>query len=949
MPEETSVLNLYPPEDVHETPLTIKNFLVPYLYDLKLSIDHLKPNFKGEVVIHLIENERYRGQKPKKFDFYLHALNIVVTKASVISGENESSLKVSYLKQKNQIQLTTTDEYNVSNNSIKICLCYMGQLKTIKTYSDPTYGLFKTNYLDNISGRSDNYVLATHTQPAFSKMLFPLIDELYLKVPIKLSIETLTKFKVVSVSPLCVEPEQIPLTERSYFKFETTPPIAPSVFGFAIGDFEYLENSDLLVPVRVYTAIGESSKARVALNSTVKYLPLLEGLLDRKYPLKKLDFISLPFLSDGAMENWGLITVLSGHLLVDEFKSEDGVKRDVKQLVAHELVHQWIGNLVTFDSWSSLWFNESFATFLGNLVVSISENTFGCGYEIDWIGEYEKLMDRDVFDANDEPKILPIADYMKRIEGGEKTTTSVIFDNDAYQKGLILLRMIGYVMQNEKLDSQTLQIDNFSVMLTGFLNIIKKFEYKTIKLFEVWNHLDTLTSFDLNAFIYSWLSYAGYPLLFLSQVNGSLVIKQKRYCIGSNSNITAATNVYHVPLLLRVHDRKENKVVNKILDQEELSLELPLKDFVTANCNKGGYYRVILSSDIIKQVVKEIPLNLLSTADLISILNDLGKLLETDVSSSEMLVSFICIVNSLSNEQWITDYKVLCVALSYLDKITVILRHFSDFVTYKKWLDGFVKRIFNKVSKWNTLGELSSDYNRDEMNARNAILQLGIGNEEILVLTRKLFKNFISSGISKTFTPMELLPSIFNSFLHTSNQKDYKKVLELVRNSNTSVLGHTNAKSDEIQTVALSSLTFTTKDDLLSKTLNFISSNIDSRCIELGLIGYQYNSSKDQILSLFKWYLLHYDQWVLKSLRQGSEYSKQLSVTVRNISEIILGELMQHDATLLELKNDFVAEKLKKLPEHGLKLLIDNLQKKNVHNITLGKFYETLTKNLPTE
>ena len=304
-------------------------------------------------------------------------------------------------------------------------------------------------------------------------------------------------------------------------------------------------------------------------------------------------------------------------------------------------------------------------------------------------------------------------------------------------------------------------------------------------------------------------------------------------------------------------------------------------------------------------------------------------------------------MNCFTYSKWEINYNVLKVGLDYLETISNIFLHFSSYSEYEGWLENYITKLYNKIANWESLYQLTSDYSLIEMEVRNLVLHIGLGILKFQDISRKMFKNFINPNSNKPFTPMELLPSIFNLTMIQANQKEYKQILQLVKNSNSSSLNNSNSSIEQLQTVAVSSLSFAENEDLLSKSLNFVMTNIDSKLIELALIGFQFKRSKQDILKLWHWYKLHYDQWTLKSLRKGSDWSKQLAITMTNISKIVLGDLMQYHSDLVSMKEEFIKEKLQKLPEHGLKDLVQNIDVANIEKQAIGMFYNDLIKNLP--
>ena len=156
------------------------------------------------------------------------------------------------------------------------------------------------------------------------------------------------------------------------------------LLAFIVGDFEYIEQKYTPTPlafghspsgrgrsvrVRVYTTPGKIHQARFALDTTVKMLEFYEEYFDIVYPLDTLDLIAIPDFASGAMENWGAITYRESVILIDENHSSLSNKQWVALVIAHELAHQWFGNLVTMEWWTHLWLNEGFASYIEYLAV----------------------------------------------------------------------------------------------------------------------------------------------------------------------------------------------------------------------------------------------------------------------------------------------------------------------------------------------------------------------------------------------------------------------------------------------------------------------------------------------------------------------------------------------------------------------------------------------------
>lgn len=888
--------------------LSQTNEFIPSLYDLSLVINPLKPTFNGELSIDLVKNQNLISTgEDSGFKVVLNSSKLVFTKALLKFNETEEKLKIVYNKDQEKVSFFTGVK-PVLSGLFNLQLTFVGQVNTIKTYSDPTFGLFKTNYLDPIGGKSSNYVIATHNQPCFTRRIFPLIDEIGFKIPIKLQVTTLNKFKVVSTSSL-EEKEPISMTDDAIFKFKTTPPMSAHLFVIVLGDLECRESSlESAIPIKVYTPIGETSKSAYPLEVASKLLPFIsEKILQVEYPLEKLDFVALPFLSDMVMENWGMITF---HL---EQVLHNSSEQQIRQLIAHELVHQWVGNFVSFDNWKWMWLNESFATWLGNYILSeicldqVDKDLF----LVNSTNEKHQLM--SVEDMGNEVSIASFVDGVSKQTLSTSLNTGLLFNKEVYDKGICLLNMIANVLGNQ----------DYLVMLRGVKKFIDDNKYTAVSADLLWDALNEQTELDLILVIQSYLESKGYPVVYVGIEDDKVIAK-----IDDGSK--------NIPLFVRSSADEVTPLVTKGPYTE---LSIKSKDFITLSF--VGYYQVKYSLQLLP--LMKAHFSQMSSSDLITIFTDYGKYLSLSVNTeSDDLIVFISLVNLLSLDNWEVDYNVLKVALSHLESINNILAHNSEYTEFAKWLDGFTTRLFNKIGGWDLALTKESIYSNVEMSVRNSLLLLNLSNEQFQAVGKKNFKNLMNSGLNKIFTPKELIPSIFNLMIVQANQKEYKQILNFVKNSNVSVLDNTDCTIEVFQTCAVTSLGFTNNPDLLNKTLNFVLMNIDSKLIELGLIGFHYKPTKEMKVKLFQWYAVNYNTLVLRSLTKNSSWGVQLQSTLENISKIILGDLMVFDKELLKMKSDFVEKATKQLPAHGLVDILNYHQNEIDYKNIIGSYYEDL-------
>lgn len=300
-------------------------------------------------------------------------------------------------------------------------------------------------------------MFSTVFESSDARRAFPCFDEPNLKATFDLSIEIPEDQVALSNMPEKQTTEG--KSGRKIVSFERTPVMSTYLLAWAIGDFEYVEGFTKReyhgkpLPVRVYTTRGLKEQGMLGLTQCLQVVDYFSDIFEVEYPLPKLDLLAVHEFSHNAMENWGLIVYRTTAILFDEKKSDPKYKNTVTYVVAHEVAHQWFGNLVTMDWWNELWLNEGFATWVGWLAVNHLQPDFHIWSQ--FVQEaMQSAQNLDGLRAS-HPVEVPVRDALE---------VDQIFDAISYLKGSSIIRMLSSHLGEE-------------VFLRGVSDYLKKHAY----------------------------------------------------------------------------------------------------------------------------------------------------------------------------------------------------------------------------------------------------------------------------------------------------------------------------------------------------------------------------------------------------------------------------------------------------------------------------------------
>ena len=333
-------------------PLRLAADVQPQAYRLHIDLDPERPEHRGEVQIDL----RLARPQPAPGALRLHAKDLRLDAVWLELGAQRLAGRVRRLDAE-QVELRFGRA--LPAGPARLVLGFGGRLQ-----DRDVDGLFRQRE----GGRWAAY---TQFQPTGARLAFPLFDEPGFKVPWTLSLGV--PADLVALANTEVASEEADGPGRKRVQFRTTPPLPSYLLAFAVGDFALRElapgPADPAVPMRVVTPRGRADEADDAARIQGPVLQALADWFAQPYPYAKLDSLAIPLTSGfEAMEHPGLVTYASRVLLARPEARTPDFELALLATTAHELAHQWFGNLVTPAWWDDLWLNESFASWLGDKV-----------------------------------------------------------------------------------------------------------------------------------------------------------------------------------------------------------------------------------------------------------------------------------------------------------------------------------------------------------------------------------------------------------------------------------------------------------------------------------------------------------------------------------------------------------------------------------------------------
>jgi len=520
----------------------------------------------------------------------LNALDMTVQSASL---EGEAGQMATITPQPKAETVTLAFPHTLAAGPHKLRIAFTGHLNGFGR------GIFHVDY-PTAHGRKR--MIATELEPADARRVFPCWDEPAFKASFEPSVTVPRNFLAVSNMPIAhEEPAGGDLKRVS---FGATPRMSTYLFVLVAGDLERLTGDANAVTVGVVTVAGKREQGRYALASAIDLLRYYNDYFGVKYPLPKLDLIAVPGSVGGAMENWGGIVFNESILLFDPSSSPDALRRGIFGVLAHEMAHQWFGDLVTMGWWNDLWLNEGFASWMQNKAAD--------KLHPDWQVWLNNAASKQVaMDVDARRTAHPIQQAI-----ADESEAESVFDSITYSKSQAFIRELENYLGAEKFRD-------------GIRRYMAAHAYSNATTADLWQALQTASGKQVAAIAAPYTEQPGVPLIVSSAscVNDRqrLTLRQERFTRGAGA-ADARAQLWEIPIAFGPPGAKEPSGVVLMQGKTMQIAAGRCGEPIKLNFGDAGYYRVQYDSATEAALAKAI--ETMAPADRVNLLADNWALVE---------------------------------------------------------------------------------------------------------------------------------------------------------------------------------------------------------------------------------------------------------------------------------------------------------------------------------
>jgi aminopeptidase N/puromycin-sensitive aminopeptidase len=614
----------------------------------------------------------------------LNSTEIEFQKVNITQGGNIQEAKVTLDSEKEQATLTVPNPLAAGPATIEIQ--FTGIL------NDKLHGF----YLAKTRLRSYG---ATQFESTDARRAFPSFDEPALKATFDL-ILIVDKDDTAISNGHIISDTPGPGPEKHTLKFSPTKKMSTYLVAMAVGDFQCNEGSADGIPIRVCGTPDKKPLGVVAVHYAEEILKFYNQYYGIKYPFEKLDIVGVPDFEAGAMENTGAIFYRESLLFLDEQRSSMNTRQAVFEVLAHEMAHQWFGDLVTMKWWDNLWLNEGFATWMA---LKPSQ-----ALHPEWKANLGAVSATNGALQVDALKTThPI-----RVKAETPQEISELFDAISYEKAAAVLRMIeSYVSPD--------------VFRRGVNSYLHKFSYSNATAEDFWDAIAQASGRPVDKIMMTFINQPGEPLVSVStkcvtpppqtvstrtrkgrksrttvtpHPKTEVTLTQERFFSDPNS-APQESDRWMIPVCFKSSD---GKPFCQILSQREETVPLTgCSAWVFTNANAVGYYRTQYNGEAF-QKLNASAMAQLGTAERMSLVDDEAALVRVGKENVAKLLDLVAALNQDFEQEIVGSYiRSLLNTNNYL-----VASH--DRPAFQSWIRSNFRQMMEKIG-WTPSATESSD------------------------------------------------------------------------------------------------------------------------------------------------------------------------------------------------------------------------------------------------
>ena len=524
-------------------------------------------------------NERFSGRADidievaKPVDSVtLNASELTIAAARLISNSQTRNLRAKADPARETVTLTPAAG-TIAAGRYRLSVDYTGRI------GRHPEGFYRIDYRVNEGGQLVGKVmLATQMEPVAARKLFPGWDEPVFRATFELT--AVVDKELTAVSNMPVASQSLHGKNQKEVKFRRSVPMPTYLVALFIGELEAVHDNVDGIALGFYAPKGGAATARYAMEATREVVHYYNEYFGRPYALPKLDQIALPGGIGGAMENWGAIAYNEARLLVDPAEGRLRQRQGAYAIIAHEIAHQWFGNLVTMAWWDNLWLNEGFAQWMQTKAAERFHPEWGMRLRA---GLFRESAMTDDARRTTHPIQTPVENDARAMD---------VFDSITYGKGAAFIGMLESYLGE-------------AAFRDGIRRHMKAHAFSNATTADLWHHLSSASGRDVAALAAPWTEQPGFPVVRVENrcENGAALVRltQERFTLNDPA---AEKLLWRVPVMLRDAKGVQTSV---LLEGEPREVKVGQCGPVIANAGRVGYFRVEYDAGSFKDLARSLP------------------------------------------------------------------------------------------------------------------------------------------------------------------------------------------------------------------------------------------------------------------------------------------------------------------------------------------------------